>query len=56
MKRKNSEFMKKSDEGNIWYQIIIPANMDMQKNMYGSNLIVQDSIQIYNGNLRMKTG
>jgi GLPGLI family protein len=39
------EFLKKSDEGNIWYTDYNTGKMDMQKNMYGSDLVVQDSIR-----------
>lgn len=37
-------YLKASDEENVWYFDHVNGKFNMQKNVYGSNLIVQDSI------------
>ena len=38
------DFLKKSDEENVWYYDYSSGKFDMQKNVYGSNFNVEDSI------------
>ena len=37
--------MRKSDEDNIWYADYNTGKLNIQKNMYGSDLVVEDSIR-----------
>ena len=38
-------FLKKSDEENIWFTDYNTGKLNIQKNIYGSNLVVEDSIR-----------
>ena len=44
-KVKIPEFLRKSDEDNIWYADYNTGKLNIQKNMYGSDLVVEDSIR-----------
>jgi GLPGLI family protein len=44
-KLKMPDFLKKSDEENIWFFDHNEGKFSMQKNVFGSNFIVQDSIR-----------
>lgn len=43
-KAKLPEFLRKSDEENVWYFDHAAGKMNMQKNVFGSNFNVEDSI------------
>jgi GLPGLI family protein len=44
-KEKIPSFLKRSDEENIWYTDYNAGKLNMQKNMNGTNLVVDDSIR-----------
>lgn len=44
-KAKLPDFLKKSDEENIWYYDYNNKKLDIQKNLFGTNLNIEDSIQ-----------
>ncbi len=44
-KAKIPDFLRKSDEENVWFTDYNTGRLTMQKNMYGSNLVVDDSIR-----------
>ncbi|MDQ2719160.1 MAG: GLPGLI family protein [Bacteroidota bacterium] len=44
-KAKVPDFLKKSDEENVWYFDYNTGKFNMQKNVWGSNLNVEDSIK-----------
>jgi GLPGLI family protein len=43
-KAKMPEFLRKSDEENVWYFDFNNSKMNMQKNVFGSNFNIEDSI------------
>lgn len=45
-KAKMPEFLRKSDEENVWYFDHTAGKMNMQKNVFGSNFNVEDSIPL----------
>ncbi len=49
--RKIPDWWKKDDETNVWYSDYKTGKLNMQKNMWGSEINVEDSIR----KLRMET-
>ncbi len=45
------DFLKKNDEENTWYYDYNSGKLNMQKNVYGSNLVIEDSIRNLNWKL-----
>ena len=43
---KMPEFLRRSDEENVWYFDYTSAKINMQKNLYGSNFNVEDSVPV----------
>ncbi|MDQ6889504.1 MAG: GLPGLI family protein [Bacteroidota bacterium] len=46
--RKIPDFLKKGDEENVWYSDYNSGKLNMQKNIWGSNVNVEDSIRKLN--------